>query len=253
MRKIGAPQHTRGCGLDKCSRYRYVRRIGRHGNALRPSDLYPAVIQFGKLYQGAQRRLIDPACRRHPSHMIDNKWQWQFPHDIGHRNDVRGVHVQDHVPTASLDAVDHAIKHRHVRGAAEMLDEIKAHSPDASAVERIEVFVGEAVIDYGDAPITPGTGGDAIKHRGIVGAVAARLHDHGTIDAEVGVQCRQHFLRCIRRCVSPARSIGKFRGWPEYMAMRIAAAWRQREAWLTAMREKTRLDIHRLALTKAFQ
>jgi hypothetical protein len=33
--------------------------------------------------------------------------------------------------------------------------------------------------------------------------------------------------------------------------MRIAAAWRQREARLTAMREKTRLDIHRLALTKA--
>jgi hypothetical protein len=86
-----------------------------------------------------------------------------------------------------LDAVNYAIKHRHVRGAAEMPDEIKPHSPHASAVERIEIFVGESVIDDGDAPITSWIGSDAIEHRGIVGAVAACLHDHGPVDAEMRV------------------------------------------------------------------
>src|SRR5262249_47952171 len=116
-----------------------------------------------------------------------DEWQRQFLHHRGKWNNVGRIHVQDHVPTASLDAVDHAIKHRQVRGAAEMLDEIKSHSPYTPTIERIKILNGESVINKCDAPVTSGIGSDAIEHRGIVGAVAARLHDHGTVDAEVGV------------------------------------------------------------------
>ena len=62
--------------------------------------------------------------------------------------------MQHKVPTTALNAVDNAPKHRDVRRATEMLDEIKPQAPHAAAIERIEILVGETVIDNRNAPIS---------------------------------------------------------------------------------------------------
>ena len=92
-----------------------------------------------------------------------------------------------------LDAVDDAVEHGHVGRAAEMLDEIEAHAAHAAVVQLVVIGVGEAVVDDGDAAIALRIGRDAVEHRRVVGAVAARLHDHGALDAEMVVQRRAAF------------------------------------------------------------
>jgi len=131
-----------------------------------------------------------------------------------------------------------------------MFDEIKSHAADTATIEDVEVLVGEAIVDDRDATVAARVGGDAIKHRGIVGAMATRLHNHRAIYSEMRVQRRQHLLRGIRRRITAVRRIGKFRRRSEYMAMRVTAAGRQPEAGFAAVGEKVRLDVHGVALAK---
>ncbi len=92
------------------------------------------------------------------------------------------------------------------------------------------MLVGETIVHDRNAPIAFRVGGDAIEHRRIVGAVAARLHDDRAFDAEMRMQRGEHLLRCILRRIAPVRRIGKFRRRPEHVAMRIARARRKLES-----------------------
>src|SRR5262249_45492378 len=98
-----------------------------------------------------------------------------------------------------------------------------------------EILVGETVVDDRNAAIALRIRGDAVEHRRIVGTVAAGLHDDRALDAEMCMQRREHLLRCIVRGVAPVRRIGKFRSGPKHVAMRIARASWQLEAWLATM------------------
>ena len=103
-----------------------------------------------------------------------------------------------------FDAVDDAVEHGHVGRAAKMLDEIEARAAHAAAIEPVVVLVGETVVDDGDAAIALRVGRNAVEHRRVVGAMAARLHDHGALDAEMGVQRAPAFPSAHR----PACSAG---------------------------------------------
>ncbi len=134
-----------------------------------------------------------------------------------------------------FDAVDDAVEHGHVGRAAEMLHEIETHAAHAAGVELVEILVGEAVVDDRDAAIALWVRRNAVEHRRVVGAVAARLHDDRALDAEMRMQRREHFLRRILRRVAPVRRIGKFRRRAEHVAMRVARARRQLESRLATM------------------
>jgi hypothetical protein len=93
-------------------------------------------------------------------------------------------------------------------------------------VESVEILVGEVIIDDRNAAVAARVGGNAIEHGGIIGAMAARLHNHRAIDSEMRVQCCQHLLRGIGRRVTPVRRVVKFGRWPEHVAMRVTTACR---------------------------
>jgi hypothetical protein len=165
--------------------------------------------QFGKLGGLEQRlewRLIDAVFARHAAHVVDDERQRQCAHHRRQRLDAGGVEMQHDVPAAALDAVEDAVEHDHVGRAAEMLDEIGAHAAHAAFVEPVEIGIGEAVVDDGDAAIAFGVGGDAVEHRQVVGAVAARLHDHRARPACSGGSARKEIPRPGRTRGSGRRS-----------------------------------------------
>ena len=68
------------------------------------------------------------------------------------------------------------------------LDEIEARAAHSTVVQGAQSLSVKRVVDDGDAAVARGVGGDAVEHGAVVGAVAARLHDHGARDAETVVQ-----------------------------------------------------------------
>ena len=144
--------------------------------------------------------------------------------------DVLGIEMQHHMPAEPLDAAEHRIEHREVRGAAEMPDEIETHASHAAGLQPVELGIGHAGIEDGDAAPGAAGSGDRVQHRRVVGAVAARLHDHRALDAEEGVQPAQRLGRRIGRGIGAARRIGVAVGRAEDVAMRVAGAGRRLEA-----------------------
>src|SRR5262249_57700549 len=115
--------------------------------------------------------------------------------------------------------------------------------------EVIEILVSEAIIDDRNAAVTARVGGNAIEHRGIVGAMAAGLHNYRAINSEMRVQRCQHLLWGIGRRIAPVRRIGKFGRRAEHVAMRVTTACRQSEVRFATMRKELGL-VHRVALAK---
>ncbi len=158
--------------------------------------------------------------------------------------------MQHDVPATPLDAIDNAIENGHVGRAAEMFDEIETHAPYSAAIQCVEFLVGEAIVHDSHTAIAFRVRCDAIKHGSIVGAVTACLHDHSTFDTQVGMQCGQHFLRSVCRCVTPVRRVRKLRGGAKNVAMGVTGRGRQLKARLAAMVEKRGVDVHGLPLAK---
>ena len=122
------------------------------------------------------------------------------------RYDVGRIHVQDDMPAERRDAADHPVEDVHVRGAAKVPHEVEAHAAHAARMQRLQRPLLEGVVDDGDAARRLRRGGDGVEHGGIVGAVAARLHDHGAAEAQVRVQRRQRLLGGVLGRVAPARA-----------------------------------------------
>ena len=135
--------------------------------------------------------------------------------------------MQDDVPTTALNAIDDAIEDGHVRCAAEMFDEVETNPADATPIERIKIFIGEAIVYNGDATIAFRVGRNAIEHGGIVGSVATRLHDHRTLDTQMRMQSGQHLLRRVGRCVASVGRVRKPRSGSKDVAMGVTGPGRQ--------------------------
>src|SRR5690606_25012419 len=101
---------------------------------------------------------------------------------------VGGVEVQDDVPAQRLDHRDHLVEAVEVGGAAQVGDEVDPGAPDPGLVEGRQVIGGERLVDHRHPGEAAGAAPQGVDHRGVVGAVAARLHEHGPGEAEVVVQ-----------------------------------------------------------------
>jgi hypothetical protein len=161
--------------------------------------------------------------------MVDDERHRQLPHHRGDRHDVGRIEVQHHVPAEFADPVHRPLEQVHVRRAAEVADEVEAHPADPAFVQRPQLGLAVAPVDDGHAAVAVRTPGDGIQHRPVVGPVAARLDDDGTLDAEMGVKCRQRLLGRILGRVAAARGVGEYGTRPEHMAVRVAGTGRQLE------------------------
>src|SRR5271167_3999990 len=114
-----------------------------------------------------------------------------------------------------------------VRHAAEVLDEIEANAANSPLVQALQFAVGHRIGNAGHSAIGIAARRDGIQGYIHLGAVAARMHDHGARDAELGVQFPQIFDRRVGRCVAAVRGIWKFARRTKHMAVGIACAGRQ--------------------------
>ena len=103
------------------------------------------------------------------------------------------------------------------------LDEVEAHALDAGTIERLEVVVGEALVDERDALGPAVRAFERIDQRPVVGVVTGRLHDHVLVEAEEVAQREQLLLRRVARGVFALRRERKLRLRPEHVAMRATA------------------------------
>ena len=110
------------------------------------------------------------------------------------------------------------------RALVEMLHVMEARAAQAGGVQPLELGVADVGLHQRDAFVGLAGGGNGVLGDAIVVAVAVRLHDHAMLDAEPGMQRKQHFLGGVgRRVVAPVGE-GKARARPEHMHMRIAGA-----------------------------
>ena len=107
------------------------------------------------------------------------------------------------------------------------LDEIEAHALHAGAVQLLELLVGEALVDEGDALRLAVRRHQRIDQRAVVGVVAGRLHDHVLVEAEEVAALEQRLLRRVARRVLALRRERKLRLRPEHVAVRIDRAGRR--------------------------
>jgi hypothetical protein len=141
-------------------------------------------------------------------------------------DDVLGAQVQHGVPAERRDAVEGPVEHMEVRRAAEVADEVEARPPDAAAVQCFELRVGRVGAEDADAAVGAAAGGDGVEHRAVVGAVAARLHDHRALHADRAVDAPELRDRRLRRRVAAVRRVGEAVGRAEDVAVRVAGAGR---------------------------
>ena len=109
---------------------------------------------------------------------------------------------------------------------------------NAAFVQALKLLVRDVRLDHGHAAIAPLRMGDHVEHGGIVGAMAACLHQHRALDAEMPVERKQRLLGRVDRRVGPLRREGKHRGRPKHMAMGIAGTGRQGNVRLLGRRMK---------------
>ena len=154
--------------------------------------------------------------------MIDHERHANLPDEIGVFDDVLRIEVQHDVPAERLDPPQHAMEHLQVGRAAKMRDKIEAHATHTGFVERLQVVVRDRRVDDGNAAIAAVAPRDRIEHRSVVGAVAARLHNHPASEAQMVVQRGERFERRIGRRVAAIGGVGKALGGTEHVAVGVA-------------------------------
>jgi hypothetical protein len=109
-----------------------------------------------------------------------------------------------------------------VRHAAKMAHEIEAAAAKTAIVKRLQLALGDRVVNIGDGTIGAAAGRDRIKGNTVVGAMDAGIDDHRAPDAKLRVQCAKILKRRIGRRIGPVRRVRVFRVRAKDMAMRVA-------------------------------
>src|SRR6202044_105302 len=112
----------------------------------------------------------------------------QLVHKIVELHEVAGVEVKVDVPAQRLNARQDALELIHVRHTAQVLHKVEAHAAEALFMERLKVTLGEGVVGVGYATILATTLCDRVDNDGVVDAMAARVHEHGTLETENRLQ-----------------------------------------------------------------
>src|SRR5882757_8323870 len=230
MWPVGTPENpVGGCSNQRlCERYCISKRRTVAGDSFRAGNLDPATGRSARqVDQLSERFLLQAGLCRHPAHVINDERHWQVAQQIVITNEINRVKVQINVPTQGFDAGNHALELIHVRHAAQVLHEVEAHAAKARLVEIFEHSIGERIVGVGYASITATALSDGVDDDGIVSSVTARVHEHGSFQA----QNRLQFLEPGERRVGwRIRTIGCVRisvTWAKYVAMGVTTACRR--------------------------
>ena len=74
--------------------------------------------------------------------------------------------------------------HRQDAAAVLQIDDVAARAAHAARVHRLDRLRLDVEVDHRDAAQPRRIGVEGVEHRPVVGAVDARLHEHGALDAE---------------------------------------------------------------------
>ncbi|PYU27168.1 MAG: hypothetical protein DMG32_08445 [Acidobacteria bacterium] len=111
-----------------------------------------------------------------------------------------------------------------------MLDEIETHAPNPAFLQGSVISFREGLINDGNPAITATACGNGIEHGTVVCAVAARLNNHGSLNAEDFAEGRQGLLGGVGGRIGAVGSVREFRRGAEDMAMCVAGQWRHLES-----------------------
>jgi len=106
----------------------------------------------------------------------------------------------------------------------EALEEVEADAANAAFMQSCEIGVRDRRIDHGHAARFPFGLGDGVQRRGIVGAVAAGLHDHVAGEAQAIAQGEELVRPGILGKVLGLGAERKLRHRPEDVAVRVDGA-----------------------------
>src|SRR5690606_11411955 len=124
--------------------------------------------------------------------------------------------------------------------AAQVLHEVEADAADTAGVQVLEVLVREARVDVRDAAVLAAALRDRIEDHRVVGAVAARVDEHGALEAERLLQLFETLERRVRRRVRAIRCVRILVTRPEDVTVRVAGLRRR----LVARRPRVRIRRH---------
>ena len=186
VRPVGTPQHAVGSGLDQRpgERHHVVIRRTAGAEPLGAGELDPAAVVAEQHEERAERRLVEAAADRDAPHVVEDVRHREAGEHLGVIDEIGGIDVQHKVPAEPGDALHHRPEALGLGRPAEMLDEVEASAPDAGVVELAELVVAERLVDHRHAGIATASVAESVEHRRVVGAVAARLHENGVLQAE---------------------------------------------------------------------
>ena len=232
MRPVCAPHHPVRRSLHDLpgKRHRIVKRRSAGGHPLTAADFHPAfLVTLHQLDQGLERQLLDPVGGFDAPHVVDRVAHGKFREHVGIFRQVDRVEMQIDVPGKRRDHRDHPLEHPLVGHAPEMANEVEPAAPHPALMQLPQLALADAVVDVGNSAVAPAADRDRIERDAIVGAVHARIDDHGAPDAEPCVQRHERFQRRIGRRVGPVGSVRVFRAGAKDMTVRVARQRRQLE------------------------
>src|SRR5260221_6240914 len=101
------------------------------------------------------------------------------------------------MPAQSGESLHGLVEKFHVGTATEVLDEVEAHGTDTAVMHPLEILVRVGLIDDRGATISALRARDAIERGAHVGAMAARVNDDRSLNAEDRVELLQGLERRI--------------------------------------------------------
>src|SRR5579872_1149061 len=132
----------------------------------------------------AERLLLESRTSGHATHVIDDEWHRQPAQQIVIGQQIRRIEVHIDVPAQWTNARHDAVELVHIRHAAQVSDEIEAHTAKAGSVQIAKGLLGERAIRVCNSAIATAALSDGVHYDGIVGAMTAGVHEHRTRESE---------------------------------------------------------------------
>ena len=162
-----------GEGLGELRRVGVGRRadLGVHVGA---GELHPGPALVDQPADDGVGRVRGAGVLRDAPHVVEHDRRRQAVEDVLDADDLVAEHVDLHVPAEVVDALRQRLEHVDRRRAG--LHQVEADAAHAEIVQALELGVGHARVDDGDAARRRPDLRHAVQRAGIVGAVGRGLH-----------------------------------------------------------------------------
>ena len=153
------------------------------------------------------------------------------------------VDVKLEVPAERLDPVRQA-QERGPRGLRVVRHGMQSDALETYVVQLGELLVGRGVVDECDAAPLNLPRSHRCQQSGMVGAIGARLHQHGPRATEGSQHAHVVFVRRRGGEVAGGRDQRVTVAWTEHVGVAVARAWRQAQPRATGCRIGWRVNHH---------